>query len=113
MARETKAEGFGNLENLNILKLSDLLINATSVGMHPQVNTSAVAKEFLHKDLTVFDIVYNPQETKLIKDAKTIGCQIVYGYKMLLYQAVGQFEIFTSQNAPVEVMEKSLIQALK
>lgn len=90
----------------------DILIHATSIGMSPNISESLVPKKYLHKNLCVFDIVYNPKETKLLQDAKKAGCTIIYGYKMLLYQAVAQFQLFTGKNAPVNIMEKVLINNL-
>ncbi len=111
LAKEVGAE-YGDLTDLSEIKNSDILIHAATTGMHPNSNDSLVPKEYLHKNLVVFDIVYNPKETKLIKDAEKVGCQIIYGYKMLLYQAVAQFELFTGVKAPVEVMEKALLRGL-
>ena len=62
--------------------------------------------------ITVFDTVYNPKETKLLVEAKEKGCTIVYGYKMLLYQAAMQFELFTGLKAPLAAMESALTHAL-
>ncbi len=104
---------FGDLSELNEIKNCDILINATSVGLSTHTHKRIVPKDILHKNLTVFDIVYNPKETQLIIDARNAGCMIVYGYKMLLYQAVAQFELFTETAAPVHVLEKALLQGLK
>ncbi|MHA1230550.1 MAG: shikimate dehydrogenase [Candidatus Helarchaeota archaeon] len=94
------------------LKKCDLLINCTPVGMYPNIHESMVPEEFLREDLPVFDIIYNPIETKLLKDAKKVGARIIYGYKMLLYQGVEGFELWTGKKAPVELMEKILIDEL-
>ncbi|QQG40671.1 MAG: shikimate dehydrogenase [Candidatus Levyibacteriota bacterium] len=94
------------------IKKADILINATPIGMHPKTEESLIPKKYLHKNLIVFDIVYNPKETKLLKYAKEAGCAIVYGYKMLLYQAVSQFELFTNHKAPVAIMEEALLLCL-
>ncbi len=90
------------------IKQADILINATSVGMKPNVNVSLVDKKLLHKKLVVLDVVSNPKDTKLIMDAKKSGCKIVYGERMLFWQAVLKFKMFTGIDAPVEVMEKAL-----
>ncbi|MFC1711535.1 shikimate dehydrogenase [Patescibacteria group bacterium] len=113
LANFVKAKKYAGLNNMNYIKSADILINATSIGMSPSKNITPVLKEFLHPKLVVFDIVYNPKETRLIKEAKSVGCKIIYGYKMLLYQAVMQFELFTKQKAPVAVMEKKLLNSLK
>ena len=104
---------FDSLNKLQLIKSADILINATSVGMHPKIDATPIPKKFLHPKLIIFDIVYNPKETKLIKEAKSIGCKVVYGYKMLLYQAITQFELFTQHKAPIEIMEKALIKSLE
>ncbi len=109
---DTIGADFGDLSRLSEIKNSDILIHATPAGMNPHSNESAVPKEFLHSDVLVFDIVYNPKETKLLQDAKEVGCQIVYGYKMLVHQAVTQFELFTKKKAPLAIMEKELLVCL-
>ena len=75
---------------------SDVLINATSVGMKPNADQTPVAPEWLKPDLAVMDIVYNPIETKLAKDAKAAGAKVVSGVEMLIYQGAASFEIWTA-----------------
>ncbi len=94
------------------LKESDILVNATSVGMKPNVNQSLVASEWLKPDLTVMDIVYNPVETKLLKDAKKAKAKVINGVEMLIYQGAESFTIWTSQPAPVEVMRQAALKHL-
>jgi len=91
----------------------DVLINATSVGMKPNDNQTLVASEWLKPDLAVMDIVYNPLETKLAKDAKTAGAKVVSGVEMLIYQGAVSFEIWTACEAPVEVMRKAALNHLR
>lgn len=91
----------------NELKETDVVINATSIGMLPKVNESIISRELLHPDLVVMDIVYTPIETKLVKEAKEIGCQkVIDGVEMLVQQGALSFEIWTGKKAPVEVMRK-------
>src|SRR5208283_369181 len=92
---------------------SDVLINATSVGMNPNANQTPVASEWLKPDLTVMDIVYNPIETKLAKDAKAVGAKVVSGVEMLIYQGAASFEIWTACKAPVAVMRKAALNHLR
>jgi shikimate dehydrogenase len=113
LAEKVNAEDSGGLQKLTEIASADILINATPVGMWPELNQSIIPKNLLHNRLTVFDIVYNPRETKLIAEARERGCAVVYGYKMLLYQAVKQFELFTGRQAPLPAMESSLNQALE
>ena len=94
------------------LQDSDVLINATSVGMKPNANQTPVAFEWLRPDLAVMDIVYNPVETKLAKDAKAAGAKVVSGFEMLIYQGAASFEIWTGHSAPVEVMRHAALNHL-
>ncbi len=91
---------------------SDVLINATSMGMNPDANQTPVAPEWLKSDLAVMDIVYNPLETKLARDAKAAGAKVVSGVEMLIYQGAASFEIWTACEAPVEVMRKAALNHL-
>jgi shikimate dehydrogenase len=94
------------------LQDADILINATNVGMQPQPRLSLVKPEWLTSRLTVMDIVYNPLETQLAKDAKTAGARVVSGVEMLLYQGAASFELWTGKAAPVEVMRKAALSQL-
>jgi len=95
------------------LKDADILINATSVGMHPHSDQTLVKREWLRPELAVMDIVYNPLETRLIRDAKAVGAKVVYGTEMLVYQGAASFEIWCGRPAPVEVMREAILKNLK
>jgi shikimate dehydrogenase len=112
LADKVRAKDAGDLSKLSLVAKADILINATTVGMAPETGKTIVPREFLHPHLTVFDIVYNPRETRLLREARERGCAVVYGYKMLLYQAARQFELFTGRLAPLRVMELTLTKAL-
>jgi shikimate dehydrogenase len=90
------------------LKSTHIVINATSVGMVPAENESLVKKELLSSELIVMDLVSDPKETKLLREAKERGCKIVYGDRMLFWQGVLKFEIYTGVEPPLEVMEKAI-----
>jgi shikimate dehydrogenase len=94
------------------LRDSDILINATSVGMHPNVSQSLVAPRWLKPGLCVMDIVYNPVETKLVKDARAAGARVISGVEMLLYQGTASFEVWTGVPAPVGVMRRAVMNKL-
>jgi shikimate dehydrogenase len=111
LAKKVNASGFGSLNRLSEIASADILINATPLGMWPKTGQSIILKGLLHNRLTVFDIVYNPKETRLLIEARDRGCNIVYGYKMFLYQAAKQFELFTGLKAPLPAMESALAQA--
>lgn len=89
----------------------DILVNATSVGMLPNVDTSLMAKSSLARYQVVMDIVYAPLATRLLQDAEAMGCMTVNGLDMLLYQGVAQFELWTGKKAPVDIMRKALLGA--
>lgn len=91
---------------------SDILINATSVGMKPKPDESPVAPKMLRRNMAVMDIVYNPLETRLVKDAKAAGAEVVSGVEMLIYQGAASFEIWTGKSAPVEVMRQAVLSHL-
>lgn len=92
---------------------ADILIDTTPVGMHPNVDAEPiVTAEDMHDNLAVFDAVYNPNETVLIKEALKAGAKPVYGIKMLLYQGAESFKIWTGREPPVDVMEDALRKTL-
>jgi shikimate dehydrogenase len=107
LAKEFKAKVL-NFNRQKEVSNFDIIINATSVGMEPLVNETPINPSFLKKNQIVFDIVYNPKETKLLKEAKKKGAKIIFGFEMLLYQGVAQFEIYTGKKAPIEVMREVL-----
>ncbi len=91
----------------------DILIDTTPVGMDPHINDEPiVTAENMHEDLVVFDAVYNPNETVLIKQAIKAGARPVYGIKMLLYQGAESFKIWTGVDAPIDIMEDALRKTL-
>jgi shikimate 5-dehydrogenase len=93
----------------------DLIINTTPMGMKgsDSAHLSPLSAHQLHKHQTIFDIVYNPAQTPLLRHAKKRGCGIVLGYKMLLYQGTLQFELFTGKSAPVKAMETALLKEIR
>jgi len=91
-----------------VLPEAHVVIHCTPVGMSPKADATSVPASLLHAGLSVMDIVYNPLETRLLKDAKHVGCKTIPGLEMFLNQAVAQFELWTNQPAPVEVMRMVL-----
>ncbi len=80
--------------------------------MKPKDSQSLVPPRLWKRDLTVMDIVYNPVETKLAKDAKRAGARVISGVEMLIYQGAASFEVWTGHAAPVEVMRKAALNKL-
>lgn len=105
----------GNLEILGKeISRADILIDTTPIGMYPHDMDIPVANaSMMHSDLVVNDLVYNPLETVLLKEAEKAGAITVSGLKMLLYQGAEAFEIWTGKSAPVSVMEQTLLKMLK
>lgn len=95
-----------SVEGLNIKDCS-LLVNATPIGMK-EADPCIVEQDLLHKDILVYDLVYNPGETKLLKIAKSKGAKVSNGLGMLLYQGAIAFQIWTGKTAPIEVMRGAL-----
>ena len=96
-------------EIASLLDDADILINTTPVGMHPNVNDEPIASASdMHEGLVVFDAVYNPNETGLLKEAVKAGAEPIFGIKMLLYQGAESFRIWTGADAPVDAMEDAL-----
>jgi len=91
---------------------SNVLIHATPVGMHPQENATLVPQELLHPDLVVMDIVYNPYQTQLLKDAQARGLRVIPGIEMFVNQALIQFELWTGRSAPREAMRQVVLDHL-
>ena len=90
----------------------NILINATPVGMHPNVDESPYEKHFLHRATVVFDTVYNPEQTLLIKDARERNCRVVTGVEMFIRQAALQFKLFTGQDPPEQIILERLRGAI-
>ena len=104
----------GNLEILEKeLSKADILVDTTPIGMYPHEEDLPVADaNMMHSDLVVNDLVYNPMETVLLKEAKKAEAQTVSGLKMLLYQGAEAFRIWTGKTAPVNIMEDTLLKLL-
>lgn len=94
------------------IERTDVLINATSVGMTPHTGESLVEPHWLRSDLSVMDIVYNPLETELAKDAKNAEAKVVSGVEMLVFQGAAAFEIWTNREAPVKTMRDAILNRL-
>lgn len=92
---------------------AQVLIHCTPIGMSPKTDVSCVPAAQLHAGLAVMDIVYNPRETRLLKDARQAGCVTIPGLEMFLHQAVAQCELWTNQTAPADIMRAVLESRFK
>jgi shikimate dehydrogenase len=88
----------------------DIIINTTPVGMTPGIDNTPIKKELLNNKMVVMDIIYNPIETRLIKEAKEIGCATIDGLSMFLNQGAEQFEIWTGIKPSIKLMRDILME---
>jgi 3-dehydroquinate dehydratase/shikimate dehydrogenase len=102
---------FASLEKIEETD-AQIIINCTSVGMFPKIDASPLPAKCLKPSMIVFDTVYNPLETLLLKQAKQTGAKIVMGSEMFIGQAAEQFKLFTYKDCPMEVLRKAAIKAL-
>jgi len=90
------------------LRDSTVVLHCSPLGMSPKVNETCIPACLLGRHLTVMDIVYNPLETRLLREAKAAGCKTIRGLEMFLHQAAAQFELWTGKPAPADVMRSVL-----
>ena len=90
----------------NIASKSNLIVNTTPLGMKDE--QSLIKSSSIRKDAIVYDIVYKPINTNLLESARTAGAKVVYGYEMLLEQAIASFKIWFQRDPPIEPMKKVL-----
>jgi len=88
------------------------VINATPLGMHPKVDQSPLDETSLGAGAVVFDAVYNPEETMLLRAARRRGCKVVSGVDMFVRQACLQFQLFTGQEGPADLMRDVIQRSL-
>ncbi|EGK12562.1 shikimate dehydrogenase [Kroppenstedtia eburnea] len=112
LRRWTRADGISPGEADTAIREADLLVQTTSVGMHPHPEGCPVDPASLHKDLLVSDLIYHPRQTRLLQEAKTRGARVHSGLGMLLHQGALAFERWTGRQAPVERMGEVLEQVL-
>lgn len=112
LEQDVKVTDLG-VELENELKDSDVLINTTPVGMYPNISQKPlVTSNMMHKDLIVNDIVYNPLKTGLLVEAEKAGAKTITGVKMLMYQGVESFKIWTGFEPPVDTFQKALMNEM-
>ncbi len=112
-AARIEAEALTDASLATAMSHADVIINCTPIGMHPKEDASLVPVELFRPGQAVFDIVYNPLETKLLADARSRGLTVISGVEMFINQAVLQFRQFTGVDAPVEVMRRVVMERLK
>lgn len=102
-----------NEKNLaSALGKADILVNATSLGMAPNIDETPVSSDLLRPGLVVADAVYNPIKTRLLREAEEVGAKIVSGVNMVVWQGALAFEKWTGIKAPIEMMREVVIARL-
>jgi shikimate dehydrogenase len=112
-SNEVKAFEMNKVNLKTVLGKADILINATSVGMNPERGATPVAADLLKVELTVFDIVYNPLKTRLLKEAEAAGARTISGLDMLVWQGAMAFEMWSGVTAPFELMKEEARKVLE
>ncbi|BCW97706.1 MAG: shikimate dehydrogenase (NADP(+)) [Armatimonadota bacterium] len=92
---------------------ADLVVNCTSVGMSPNIGVSPLPPDTLRAGQTVYDLVYNPLETRLLADARAAGARAINGVRMLVHQGAYSFRLWTGVEPPLDVMEAAVIEGLE
>lgn len=95
-----------------VLSQADILVNTTSVGMSPKKDETPLPTGLLKPELCVFDVVYNPIKTRLLKEAEGIGARTIGGLDMLVWQGALAFEMWTGLKAPLELMKSEAVRVL-
>lgn len=90
----------------------DLVVNCTPMGMHPNVDESPIHASFLRPEMVIFETVYTPETTMFVREARTRGCSVITGVDLFVRQAGRQFQIFTGQEPPLDLMTKVMRRAL-
>ncbi|MGG6313475.1 shikimate dehydrogenase [Paenibacillus macerans] len=105
--------GCGMDETGALLPETDIVINTTSVGMYPQVGECPIDPERIPRGIVVSDLIYNPLETELLREAKAKECTVHSGLGMFIYQGAYAFERWTGLPAPVDAMRAAVMESMK
>ncbi len=92
--------------------LCDIVINCTPVGMHPNVDESPLHPSFFKPGILVFDTVYTPETTLMVKEARQRSAQVLTGVELFVRQAAIQFKLFTGQDVSLEQLRQTVRRAL-
>lgn len=113
LSTNVKVASLNRTELTKALKNVDVLINATSVGMHPKIDKTLVRANMMRRGLVVYDIVYKPLRTKLLREARRAGGKTIDGLGMLVHQGALAFEIWTGKRAPIKIMKAAAKRELR
>jgi len=108
-----RAVALDSPEAPQVVAEADLLVNCTSVGMHPNTGEQPVPSEWLHDGLFVYDLIYNPLKTRLLEAAEAVGARIANGVGMLVYQGAASLEIWTGRKPSADTMKQAVLDGLE
>ena len=91
---------------------SDVIMNNTGLGMPVSIDKTPIPKEYLRPGQVCFDATYNPSKTRFLIEAEEVGCKIINGLGMSLYQGAAQIELWSGKEAPIEAMRQELLDIL-
>ena len=107
LAKEFNCE-FASIEEIEKIKNCDIIVNTTSVGL--ESDKTPISSDAIKLEHIVFDVIYKPYETTLLKFAQEKGAMIIHGTEMLLFQGLAQFALYTNKKGPVDVMRKAIME---
>lgn len=113
LSTNVKVASLNRAKLIKALKNVDVLINATSVGMHPKIDKTLVRANMMRRGLVVYDIVYKPLRTKLLREARRAGGKTIDGLGMLVHQGALAFEIWTGKRTPIKIMKAAAKRELR
>lgn len=117
LASDLRGHGLGNItgsgmeEAAAVLASADIVINTTAAGMHPHIDDVPVNPELIREGAAVSDLIYNPLETRLLREARLRGCVVHGGLGMFVYQGAVAFEHWLGIPAPVETMRRAVLDS--
>lgn len=109
---EPSIDDLGRASLASAMAEAEIVIHATPVGMAPESGESLVPADLFRRGQVVFDVVYTPLETRLLREARAAGALAVAGLGMFVHQAAVQFELWTGERAPAELMRRVVLEAL-
>jgi shikimate dehydrogenase len=115
LAKETGSSSFELSDSglKSAMPGASLVVNTTSVGMSPNADSTPLPTHWLKRELVVFDTIYQPRQTRLLREAEAVGCLALGGLEMLVEQGALGFELWTGEKAPREVMRQAAAKALE
>lgn len=113
LGAEARALQYSDPAVVHVMHQARVMVNTTPLGLYPHVEEMPpIPLEGLHPDMLVYDLIYNPPVSRLLREAQKRGCAIMNGVKMLVYQGAESFRLWTGQYPPVDVMEQVVRKAL-